>query len=75
MRRGTNPFKQWRNLIPKRARVTFDHSTLSTISLSESQTGNRLSIEYRTKRATLAPHISDANREWLYQTLKTHYRL
>ncbi len=70
---GRNP--SWRDAWPKRIRRVFSQADLETLRLREGGDANRLTIDVGADRCDLGKNCTEVEREWLYQTLKAHYRL
>ena len=65
----------WKRLFRKRERVEFSPQEVSTLSLREFESGNRLTIDKGSKRYDMALGLSEPEREWLYRMLCEEYRI
>jgi len=65
----------WRDAWPKRVKRVFPREALETLRLREGGDANRLTIDVDADRYDLARDCTEVEREWLYRTLKAHYRL
>lgn len=65
----------WKNFMPKRKKVELALSDLRTMRLRNTNTGNRLTIDIGVDRLDLADGVGEIEREWLYNTIRTYYRL
>ena len=69
----TNQKEAIKSMFPKRTRIEISREQIKTISLRETDSGNRLTIDVGTKRIDIADGASEIEREWLFKTLKERY--
>lgn len=67
------PRDQFKLLFPKRRRVEFSPSDLRTMTLRQTETGNRLTIDKGAERIEVATGASEIEREWLFDVLRNAY--
>jgi hypothetical protein len=65
----------WSSLLSKRLRADLDRQQLQTLRLRETETGNRLTIDFGAQRLELASGASEVEREWLARLLARRYAL
>jgi hypothetical protein len=70
----SNPKDFWKHFFSKRIQATFSQDTLRTLALRETSEGNRLTIDFRSKRIEIAVGLEEPEREWLYRFIKQKYR-
>ncbi|WP_097460404.1 hypothetical protein [Mangrovitalea sediminis] len=74
LKTGSNsPKDQWQALFPKRKKLQFTPDQINTLSLRETYSGNRLTVDVGNMRIDLAGAVTEVEREWLYQYLKSNY--
>jgi len=69
----TNQKDAWKSMFPKRTRIEIDKEQLKSLSLRETDSGNRLTIDAGTKRIDIGIGASEVEKEWLFKTLKENY--
>lgn len=69
----TNQKEAWKSMFPKRTRIEIDKEQTKTLSLRETDSGNRLTVDVGAKRIDLAVGASEIEREWLFRVLKEKY--
>lgn len=80
---GTAPFNPtmgnqkdiWKMLFLKRKNIEFTHRELETLKLRETDDSNRLTIDKDSERIELASSATEIEREWLFEYLKSSYRI
>ena len=70
-----NQKELWKNLFLKRQHIEFTHRELESLTLRETDLGNRLTIDNGSERIELATSATEIEREWLFEYLKSNYRL
>ena len=70
----SNPKDFWKDFFSKRIQVSFSQDALHSLALRETSEGNRLTIDFRSKRIEIGPGLEEPGREWLYQFIKQKYR-
>jgi len=70
-----NQKELWNNLFLKRQNIEFTDKELETLSLRETDLGNRLTVDKGSERIELAISATEIEREWLFEYLKAHYRI
>lgn len=65
----------WNSVFVKRLRAEFGRSELQSLRLRETEDGNRLTVDFGTKRIDLASQASEVEREWLGRLLAGRYAL
>ena len=71
---GLNDKKEyWASIFPKRKRIEFTPTEIETLTLRETDNGNRITIDKGAERIELAVGATEVEREWLYSFLKQHY--
>lgn len=63
----------WKRVFKKRERVEFLPVEISSLSLREFDSGNRVTIDKASKRYDLGQGLSEPEREWLYGALCEEY--
>ena len=71
----SNQEKLWKTLFLKRKQIEFTHKELETLTLRETDLGNRLTIDKGSERIELAISATEVEREWLFEYLKSNYRI
>jgi hypothetical protein len=70
-----NPKDFWKDFFRKRIKVSLSRDALSTLALRETSEGNRLTIDFRSKRIEIGLGLEEPEREWLYQFIKQKYKV
>ena len=65
----------WKNIFLKRKKIEFTHREIETLKLRETDEGNRLTIDKGSERIEIASSATEIEREWLFEYLKSSYRL
>lgn len=65
----------WKNFIPRRKKMDLTLSDLRTMRLRSTDTSNRLTIDVGVERLDIAGGVGEIEREWLYKTIRSYYRL
>jgi hypothetical protein len=65
----------WKVMLPKRLRLELDRQGLQSLRLSETNVGNRLTVDVDASRLDIAQSASEMERVWLYQLLAKRYSL
>ena len=65
----------WKTLFLKRKQIEFSPKELETLTLRETDSGNRLTIDNGSERIELATSATEIEREWLFEYLKSNYRI
>ncbi|MDP5210982.1 hypothetical protein [Microbulbifer sp. 2205BS26-8] len=68
-----NQKEYWNSIFPKRKRLDFSSFDLKTLTLRETDSNNRLTIDKDSERIEIAIGASEVDREWLYGYLKENY--
>ena len=69
----TNQKEAWRSMFPKRTKIEFNRKQMKTLTLRETDSGNRLTVDAGAKRIDIAVDDSEIEREWLFKILKKKY--
>jgi len=70
-----NQKELWKMLLLKRKKIEFSHKELETLTLRETDLGNRLTLDNGSERIDLATSATEIEREWLFDYLKFNYRI
>ena len=70
-----NMQKPWKQMFPKRRRLEFNPEELKSMQLRDTGSGNRLTIDKGLERIEIASHVTDIEKEWLFQYLQDSYSL
>jgi len=71
---GSNNLKEyWKNLFARRIKYEFKPADIDSLMLIDTNSSNRLTIEYGGELIDLAKYSSEIEREWLYEYLKKKY--
>jgi len=68
-----NQKEMWRSIFPKRIRKIIKRDELKTMTLRETDSGNRLTIDVGVERVDIATAASEIEREWLHVYLSRSY--
>ena len=63
----------WKQMFPKRKRLTISGTNFSTLQLREHSNGNRLTVDIGAERLEIATSATEIEREWLYKVLSEKY--
>jgi hypothetical protein len=69
----TNQKQAFNSMFPRRKKIEISAEQIRTLSLRDTDSGNRLTIDVGTKRIDIAAGASEIEREWLFKTLKERY--
>jgi len=64
----------WNSAFEKRLMIEVSREQLQSLSLRETGSGNRLTVDVGAKRIELARNAGEIEREWLYRLLRGRYR-
>ena len=70
-----NQKELWKTLFLKRKQIEFTLKELETLTLRETDLGNRLTIDKESERIEFATSATEIEREWLFEYLKSSYRI
>ena len=65
----------WKTLFLKRKQIEFTLKELETLTLRETDLGNRLTLDNGSERIEFATSATEIEREWLFEYLKFNYRI
>lgn len=65
--------KSYKSLFFKRKRIEFSPLEFETMKLRETNSGNRLTIDKGNDRIDIAKNVTEIDREWLFNYLKSYY--
>jgi len=60
---------------PTDNQIEFNHKELETLTLRETDFGNRLTIDKEAERIELAISATEIEREWIFEYLKFYYKI
>ena len=60
-------------MFPKRTKIEFNREQMKTLTLRETDSGNRLTVDAGAKRIAITVDDSEIEREWLFKILKKKY--
>jgi len=65
----------WKKMFEKRKRIEFSPQEIRTLKLRETGDGNRLTIDHDNDRIDIGAAMTEVEREWLFQLIKTEYKI
>lgn len=68
-----NQREVWGSLFPKRIKTEINRDQIKTLSLKETDSGNRLTVDMGSKRIDIGVAATEIEREWLFESLKYQY--
>lgn len=71
--KNSNQKEVLKSLFPKRTVIEITKEQLKTLSLRETDSGNRLTIDVGSNRMNIAVGVNEIEREWIYKILKEKY--
>lgn len=60
-------------MLPKRKHLKLEKHTLQTLTLRETDSENRLTVDHNAERIDIGKTASEVEREWLYEVLSKTY--
>ena len=64
----------WKKMFEKRKRIEFSPHEIQTLKLRETGDGNRLTIDHGNDRIDIGTGMTEVEREWLFELIKTEYK-
>lgn len=65
----------WKEMFEKRKRVEFNPQDIRTLKLRDTSDGNRLTLDHGNDRIDVGKGLTEVEREWLFQFIKTEYKV
>lgn len=65
----------WKNMFEKRKQIEFSPQEISTLRLRDTSDSNRLTLDHGNDRVDIGTGLTEVEREWLFQLIKTEYKV
>jgi hypothetical protein len=65
----------WKRMFEKRKRIEFNPEEIRSLRLRDTSEENRLTLDHANERIDIGRGLTEVEREWLFQLIKTEYKI